>query len=553
VIRQEVHDQEVLDRFFREARAAAKLRHPNIITIYASGQHEHQPYMVLEFVDGDSLADIVKERRPLPLEEKLSYIDQICAGLHFAHKAGIVHRDIKPANIMVDREGIVRILDFGIARIEGSAMTQDGTLIGSLNYMSPEQMMGRAVDHRSDIFSVGSVAYELLCYQQAFKGTLNDGLYHRLPNEDPPPVSSINPEVPPDIEQVINKALMKAPDQRFQNLADMRAALGVVKAGTLGSAADRTVQIKREPPAGSPTSLDFLFETPPEAYQTVNTSADFLSDSANALRASTAEMFNTPDAGAEPQMPASQIEPQIPASMIEPQTPASQIEPQLPASMIEPPQPETPAKPPATVIQPPAVSKPETVSRPPTVSQPQTVNKPATISKPPTVSKPPSTTVSKPYVPPPQKSGAGKWMGIGAVLLVVVGGAIVALPRLREQPNPVDVERPRVIEAMERFRTGYRTKNLAGVAATFTTMPADLRATMQKEFERCLVYEVTFSGMQVELNPDATAATVNVRTAHTCTPNSNDPQTTVNRDEAFRLQRQGENWLIDSASSAPAR
>jgi hypothetical protein len=264
-------------------------------------------------------------------------------------------------------------------------------------------------------------------------------------------------------------------------------------------------------------------------------------------------MFNTPDAGAEPQMPASQIEPQIPASMIEPQTPASQIEPQLPASMIEPPQPETPAKPPATVIQPPAVSKPETVSRPPTVSQPQTVNKPATISKPPTVSKPPSTTVSKPYVPPPQKSGAGKWMGIGAVLLVVVGGAIVALPRLREQPNPVDVERPRVIEAMERFRTGYRTKNLAGVAATFTTMPADLRATMQKEFERCLVYEVTFSGMQVELNPDATAATVNVRTAHTCTPNSNDPQTTVNRDEAFRLQRQGENWLIDSASSAPAR
>ena len=170
VIREEVRDQEVLDRFFREARAAAALRHPNIITVYASGQHEHQPYMAMEYVEGDSLAGIIRERRTLTIADKTSYIEQICAGLHFAHRAGIVHRDIKPANIMVDLEGIVRILDFGIARIEGSAMTQDGSLMGSLNYMSPEQMLGRPIDHRSDIFSVGLVTYELLCYQQAFKG-----------------------------------------------------------------------------------------------------------------------------------------------------------------------------------------------------------------------------------------------------------------------------------------------------------------------------------------------------------------------------------------------
>ena len=170
VIREEVHDQRVLDRFFREARAAAALRHPNIITVYASGQHDHKPYMAIEFVDGESLADIIRHRRNVTLSDKISYLEQICTGLHFAHRAGIVHRDIKPANVMVDREGVVRILDFGIARIEGSAMTQDGALIGSLNYMSPEQMLGRPVDLRSDIFSVGTVAYELPCYQQAFKG-----------------------------------------------------------------------------------------------------------------------------------------------------------------------------------------------------------------------------------------------------------------------------------------------------------------------------------------------------------------------------------------------
>ena len=133
VIREEVRDKEVLDRFFREARAAAALRHPNIITVYTSGQHEYQPYMVMEFVDGESLAEIIRSRRTLPLSDKMSYLEQICAGLHFAHRAGIVHRDIKPANIMIDREGVVRILDFGIARIEGSAMTQDGSLMGSLN------------------------------------------------------------------------------------------------------------------------------------------------------------------------------------------------------------------------------------------------------------------------------------------------------------------------------------------------------------------------------------------------------------------------------------
>ena len=225
VIREEIRDQEVLDRFLREARAAAALRHPNIITVYASGEHDHQPYMAMEFVDGESLAEIIHSRRTLPLSDKRSYLEQICAGLAFAHRAGIVHRDIKPANIMVDREDVVRILDFGIARIEGSAMTQDGSLMGSLNYMSPEQMLGRPVDHRSDIFSLGSVAYELLSYRQAFKGGLDDGLLHRLPHEDPPSLAQISPGLPATLERVVMRALEKAPERRFQDLTEMRTAI----------------------------------------------------------------------------------------------------------------------------------------------------------------------------------------------------------------------------------------------------------------------------------------------------------------------------------------
>src|SRR5688500_3323428 len=132
VLRDPVFDEELLQRFFQEARAAANLRHDNIITIYDIGQHEHQPYMALEYVDGQTLFEVIRNRPPLPLARKLSYIEQICAGLHFAHGAGIVHRDIKPANVMVDRRDVLRILDFGIARVEGSWMTREGAMIGSL-------------------------------------------------------------------------------------------------------------------------------------------------------------------------------------------------------------------------------------------------------------------------------------------------------------------------------------------------------------------------------------------------------------------------------------
>lgn len=251
VLRDQVHDPEVLERFFREARAAAALRHPNIITIYASGQHEFQPFMAMEFVDGKSLAEVIRRRRPLTLSDKLSYIEQICAGVHFAHRAGIIHRDIKPANLMVDREGVVRILDFGIARVAGSGMTRDGALIGTLNYMSPEQMLGRPVDRRSDIFAVGAVAYELLCYQQAFKGGLDDGLLQRLPHEDPPRLRDLYPGIPAELEGIVTRALQKKPDDRFADLAEMRAALVNLRRHLEAAAGQETIVVGPDAPPPS--------------------------------------------------------------------------------------------------------------------------------------------------------------------------------------------------------------------------------------------------------------------------------------------------------------
>jgi serine/threonine protein kinase len=241
VLRAHALSDELLERFLREARAAANLRHDNIITVYEVGQHEQQPFMAMEFVDGTSLADVIKAQQPLPLAVKLSYLEQICAGLHHAHAQGIVHRDVKPANIMVDPRGTIRILDFGIARVEGSGMTSDGALIGTLCYMSPEQMLGRPIDYRSDVFAVGSVAYELLSWHQAFPGTLSDGLLNRLPNEDPTPLTESCPDLPDEIVRIVMRALAKRPEDRYQNLDEARLAVRDIRLGLDPSVELRTI------------------------------------------------------------------------------------------------------------------------------------------------------------------------------------------------------------------------------------------------------------------------------------------------------------------------
>lgn len=542
VIREEVHDQEVLDRFFREARAAAALRHPNIITIYASGQHEHQPYMVMEFIDGDSLADIIRKRRSVKLVEKLSFLEQICAGLHFAHRAGIVHRDIKPANVMVDRDGVVRILDFGIARIEGSAMTQDGALMGSLNYMSPEQMLGRPVDHRSDIFSVGAVAYELVCNQQAFKGGLNDGLLQRLPHEDPPLLCDLYPGLPRELEQVIMRALQKAPENRYQDLAEMRSALLNVHHELEASTSDdqRTVMIPRggfplpessvapmtappgvsilglatpasaEPAGPAPTSYDFLKR--PDDFDDWLASAEPAPASAPAPDAVPIPFaVPTPDAPPPPAEPA----PQPPATQI-PATQTWQVK-KKPA--------QAPAKTPTTVINPRAR---------------------ADVVKPPTS----HTHTAIPRPQPQQRGSSWKWIAMGSALAALVVGAVAAIPWLTAPPpSTLERERPGIEAAMERFRMGYRNRSLGAVAAAFPTLPRQTRQAMERTFTNCVVYEVTFDAVQVQIPPtDEATAQVDVSSTHTCTPQSGGGQTTTQERETYTLRKDGDAWVISGVS-----
>jgi serine/threonine-protein kinase len=221
-------NDELRERFAREARAVARLRHRNIVTIFDVGEQDGHPFIAMEYIQGQTLAELIRAGS-LDTSRKLRLVEELCDGLGFAHKAGIVHRDVKPANVMVERDGPVKILDFGIARIAESGMTQAGMLIGTLNYMSPEQVAGRVVDSRSDIFAVGAVLYELLSGRQAFPGGLQNGILNRILHEEPPPLRELLPSIDDEIVDVVERALAKDPQARYQDLAAMRRDLERVR------------------------------------------------------------------------------------------------------------------------------------------------------------------------------------------------------------------------------------------------------------------------------------------------------------------------------------
>lgn len=216
---------ELLERFLREARAAGILNHPNIITIYDVGEEDGTAFIAMEFVEGQSLEEHIASRRRFPLAESVELIAQIAEGLACAHEQGIVHRDIKPANIMLPRNGPPKVADFGIARTKDSSLTQEGVLIGTPSYMSPEQFMGHGVDGRSDLFSLGIILYELLTGERPFPGEAFGTIMHHVLKSAPVAPNELNFSVGAPLGKVALKALAKAPQDRYSSGRALAAAL----------------------------------------------------------------------------------------------------------------------------------------------------------------------------------------------------------------------------------------------------------------------------------------------------------------------------------------
>ena len=216
----------LLERFRGEARAQAQLNHPNLATLYAFLVQDDVAYMVMEFVDGETFHAMVTQRGAIPAEEAVPLFRQALAGIGHAHRLGIVHRDIKPSNIMLNREGVVKVMDFGLAKVTGDhGVTRTGVRLGTAYYMSPEQVLVKPVDARSDIYSLGATLYEVLTGQAPFHADSEFEILNDHVNTPPPPPTRLHPQIPGGIENAVLKALAKNPDRRFQTAEQFSAAL----------------------------------------------------------------------------------------------------------------------------------------------------------------------------------------------------------------------------------------------------------------------------------------------------------------------------------------
>ncbi|MCC6136882.1 MAG: serine/threonine protein kinase [Candidatus Contendobacter sp.] len=239
---------EWLERFRREVRAAGRCLHPNIVTVFEYGEADGAPYIVMEYVQGRELRDYLKERQPLPLDSAVAIILQVLNALSHAHAQGVVHRDIKPANIIVLADGQVKVTDFGIARMDASSdLTQVGMMVGSPSYMAPEQFSDQHPDHRADVYAAGVVLFELLTGVRPFSGRNASELMYQVLTETHQRPTQINPALPTELDAVLNRALAKAPGQRFQDAGAFITALEGLKLVEREAAMDGSTVIRIAP------------------------------------------------------------------------------------------------------------------------------------------------------------------------------------------------------------------------------------------------------------------------------------------------------------------
>ena len=223
------------DRFMREARAAGALQHPNIVTIYDLGESDSQLFIAMELVDGRDLSSLIALSEPLALERKLDIVIEVLQGLSYAHERGVIHRDVKPSNVRIASDGSVKIMDFGIARLQSADVTGSGAIVGTPTYMAPEQITNGAIAPATDIFAVGCLLYELLSYRKPFEGETVHGVLYQVLTTDPKPLRTMAPSIPAALERVVGKALNKVPEERFETARQMQSALFSIRAALSGA------------------------------------------------------------------------------------------------------------------------------------------------------------------------------------------------------------------------------------------------------------------------------------------------------------------------------
>ncbi|HEY5908841.1 MAG TPA: protein kinase, partial [Vicinamibacteria bacterium] len=286
-----VSDEQFRLRFLQEARSAARLNHRNIVTVYEFNEDPAQVFMVMEFLEGSDLRDAIGRSSLRRVEDKLSIVEQVCEGLAYAHEKGIVHRDLKPANIRLLPNLVPKIMDFGLARLSTSEITRAGTVMGTPDYMSPEQVRAEKVDARSDIFSLGAVLYHLLSGRKPFEQESVHSILYDVLERDPPPIRDFVPDLPPLVVPIVEKALRKDAARRYQDAGELRAALRDARRAI---AAGRAAAAALSPGQGGEEAPITRYDAPSSSYPSLSPTASGLQGKSGSMAPPSAASLVSP-------------------------------------------------------------------------------------------------------------------------------------------------------------------------------------------------------------------------------------------------------------------
>ena len=538
-------DAETRSRFFREAQAAGQLSHPNLITIHDIGDVEGTPYIVMEYLEGLDLNRKMRQER-LSYDAKMQIMIDVCEGLAFAHGRDIVHRDIKPANIFITPNGRAKILDFGLARGVLSDVTQTGKIVGTPNYMSPEQIRDEGVDHRSDIFAAGVVFYELLCGRKAFEGDSVATTLYKVLETQPQPVHLIDDQLPATLSTVIERALAKDRLARFQSSGEMLEAVLQAHGRTTEIERSRLTSLPRHTPPRGTSAVAAAASAPPRRSWTtvvalsaagvvVAAIAGFAlwSRQSQEPRPAPPIAQSTPIASAPAPAPTTVPEappPSPPAPSASPQGNNTLPRTANPKPSPAPGKPAVAGPPPAalpSVVPPPAPAAPvETTTVPPTaapvpaqVSPPVPAPRPAPVEVPP-VTAPPAVAPA----PPPQ----------------------AAPPAARTEENP----QAAIQGVLARYRAALESRDINALKRIWPALSGRQEDAIRNEFEHSRAIAVGLEG--VDIRPAGNAATVTCRRSYAVT--TADGQTLRTATTMVMTLSHRENaWTIEAIRHEVAR
>ena len=505
VLRDDLDGDDDRERFRREAVAIAALDHPNIIRIFHAGVDERQPYIAMEYVHGETLAEVMRRGAVLSLERKLQIVEDVCRALAAAHRADIVHRDIKPANILVGHDGTVKVVDFGIARTPDSALTQLGMLVGTLEYMAPEQFGDDGVDAHTDIYAVGVLLYELIAQKRPFAGDLRATVAARVQQRSPMSLMAVCPDIDADIAAIVATALAHDPVQRYQDVESLRVALAAARQ-RLSAGDNATLVSPRERTATSHTSVarrDRAFPWRETAAAGALGLAAVAAFAAGIGRIAGVVVTSEPPSvqPPAPSAPGAGLPPFVPVDVPAP--------PPVRITHSEGPSPGKSAPVGVEVVNRTAEPKPE----PPSPGDPKPVSG---------VDRSPESPRTE-REPTPVAAGA-------------VASPSPASPPPSEPPafTPTRSERQAVADVVERYMQAMSDRDLAAMAEFRRLEPA-MRAQIEAQFQELRSWKVTLAGAFVSVDVDGSSATVTGRIRYQDVRSRDDRGGRV-KDQSVRIQ-----------------